>query len=84
MAHHKSALKRIQIAEKQRQRNRMYRSRLKTAMKKVFDAENKETAMAELNNACSVVDKLVKKGVIPKNRGANKKSRLMRFVNAMN
>jgi len=77
-------LKRIQIAEKQRQRNRVYQSKLKTAMKKVLDAENKETAMTELKNAYSVVDKLVKKGMIPKNRGANKKSRLMRFVNAMN
>jgi len=84
MAHHKSALKRIQIAEKQRQRNRMYLSKLKTAIKKVLDAENKETAMTELQNAYSVVDKLVKKGIVPKNRGANKKSRLMRFVNAMN
>ncbi len=84
MAHHKSALKRIQIAEKQRQINRTYHSKLKTAMKKVLDAENKDTAAAELNDAYSIVDKLVKKGIIPKNRGAHKKSRLMRFVNAMN
>lgn len=84
MAHHKSAKKRIKISEKQRLRNRMYKSRMKTAMKKVLMAENKEAAMEALKNAYSVIDKLVSKGIIPKNRGANKKARLMRHIHSMN
>ncbi|MCB0263195.1 MAG: 30S ribosomal protein S20 [Calditrichaeota bacterium] len=84
MAHHKSAIKRIQISEIREQRNRAYKSRMKSAMRSVLEAENKESATGALDNACGVIDKLAQKGIIPKNRAANKKSRLMRFVNAMN
>ncbi len=84
MAHHKSAIKRIKISEQQRERNRRYKSRMKSALKKVLEAKTKDDATAALNNAYSVVDKLVSKGIIPKNRAANKKSSLMRHINAMN
>jgi small subunit ribosomal protein S20 len=84
MAHHKSAKKRIQIAERNTLRNRMYKSRMKTAMRRVLEAENKDVALSALNGACSVIDKLAQKGIIPKNRAAHKKSRLMRFVQKMN
>lgn len=83
MAHHKSAIKRIRIAEKNRQRNRAYKSRLKTAIKRVREARSKEAAAQALVNAYSVIDKLVGKGIIHRNMAANKKSSLMRFVNAM-
>lgn len=83
MAHHKSAIKRIRISEKQRERNRAYKSRLKTAIKKVKEAKDKETAIAALSTAYSVIDKLVIKGILPKNTAANKKSRLTRHVQAM-
>lgn len=84
MAHHKSAIKRIRISEKQRERNRVYKSRLKTALKRVKEAENKEAAAAALTKAYSVIDKLVAKGILPKNTAANKKSRLTRYVQSMN
>ena len=83
MAHHKSAIKRIRISEKQRERNRHYKSRLKTALRKVKEAQNKEAAMEALTNAYSVIDKLVSKGIIHKNTAANKKSRLTKHVNAL-
>ncbi|RMI06545.1 MAG: 30S ribosomal protein S20 [Calditrichaeota bacterium] len=83
MAHHKSALKRIRQTEKRRLRNRMYKSRMKTAIRRVREAETKEAAMEALKQAYAVIDKLVSKGVIPRNRAANKKSRLTRFVNSM-
>ena len=83
MAHHKSAIKRIQVSERQNERNRMYKTKMKTAMKKVLNAQTKADAAAALNNAVSVVDKLVAKGIIAKNTAANRKSRLMRHVNAM-
>ena len=84
MAHHKSAIKRIKISEKQRERNRHYKSRLKTALRKVKEAQNKESANEALTDAYSVIDKLVSKGVLPKNTAANKKSRLTKYVNAIN
>lgn len=83
MAHHKSAIKRIRIAEKNRQRNRTYKSRLKTAIRRVREAQGKEAAAQALVNAYSVIDKLVGKGIIHPNMAANKKSSLTRFVNAM-
>jgi small subunit ribosomal protein S20 len=84
MAHHKSAIKRIKISEKQRERNRVYKSRLKTALKRVKDAKDKEAATAALTSAYSIIDKLVAKGILPKNTAANKKSRLTRYVHSMN
>ena len=83
MAHHKSAIKRIKISENRRERNRAYKTRLKTAIKKVKEAKDKETASAALSSAYSVIDKLVIKGILPKNTAANKKSRLTRHVQAM-
>ena len=81
MAHHKSALKRIKIAEQNRERNQVYRTRLKNAVRKVRSLEGQEGALEALVNAYSEIDKLVSKGIIPKNRAANKKSRLAKFVN---
>ncbi len=83
MAHHKSAKKRIQIAERQRIRNRSYKSRMKTAMKRVLEAESKDAAMEAVKKAYAIIDKLVSKGIIPRNTAANKKSRLMRHINSM-
>ncbi len=84
MAHHKSAIKRIKKSEQQREVNRAYRSRMRRAIKKALQATDKEQAAVAVREAYAVVDKLVIKGVIPKNQAANKKSRLMRHLNAMN
>jgi len=81
MAHHKSTIKRIKLSEKQRQRNITYRTMLKTAIRRVQEAKDKEEGATALVNAHSVIDKLAIKGIIPANRAANKKSRLSRFVN---
>ena len=81
MAHHKSALKRIKIAKRNRLRNRYYVSSMKSTIKKVLSIEKKEEAFGEYKKAASLIDKMVNRGIIHKNRGANKKSRLMRYVN---
>lgn len=83
MAHHKSALKRIKLIEKQTERNRTYKSRMRTALKSVLSTEDKEKATAQLPKAYAVIDKLVAKGILQKNTAANKKSRLARHVNAL-
>jgi small subunit ribosomal protein S20 len=81
MAHHQSALKRIRIAEKQRQINRTSKSKLRTLTKAVRSAESKEEAQEALNRVLPVLDKLAGKHLIHANKAANQKSRLTRFVN---
>jgi len=80
MAHHKSAKKRIKTSERRRLRNRVYVSRMKSTVKRVKASASKESALEDLNQAYSIIDKLVSKGIISKNAAANKKSRLTKYV----
>ncbi len=90
MANIKSAIKRVEIAERNRLRNKAYQSAVKTLTKKCMAAtisytaaptpENKEAAQAALSSAYSRIDKAVKRGVLHPNNGARKKSRLASFV----
>lgn len=82
----KSAIKRVQITERNRLRNKAYKSAVKTLMKKFFAAldkyaaERTESAKQEVEGlmsaAYSKIDKAVKRGVLHRNNGAHKKSRL--------
>ena len=83
MPQHASAEKRVRQSERRRVRNVANRSRMKTAIKKVNAAENKETATTELKTTASLLDKLAGKGLIHKNKAANLKSKLSRKVNSM-
>lgn len=83
MAHHKSALKRIQTNIRDAQRNKQYMSRLKTQIKKVRAAENKEQGEKLYRETSSYLDKLVNKGIIHRNKAANQKSKLAAFINKM-
>ncbi|MBL1210366.1 30S ribosomal protein S20 [Geminocystis sp. GBBB08] len=90
MANSKSALKRIEINERNRMRNKAYKSAVKTLMKKYFLAVEayasspSEEQLQSVNNAMSVayskIDKAVKTGVYHKNNGARKKARLARAL----
>ena len=81
MQRHKSVEKRNRTSQKANIVNRMGRSRIKTAIKKVLDAKDKENANEALKSAVSVLDKSVISGLIHRNKAANKKSTLHRFVN---
>lgn len=83
MPQHKSAKKRVRQSEKRRQINVMRRSRLKSAIKKVRSAEDKETAQNALTNAISLLDKMALKGIVHRNKAANLKSKLTRSINSM-
>ena len=86
MANNKSSKKRIQIAERNRLRNRSYKSALRTLMKRCFSAcqaysqqpgaESRASVQTSMNAAFSKIDKAVKVGVLHRNTGANQKSRL--------
>lgn len=90
MANNRSAKKRIQVAERNRLRNRSYKSALRTLMKRCLTAcsgygggegeVSREAIEQSLNAAFSKIDKAVKVGVLHKNGGAHKKSRLSAAV----
>ena len=92
MANNKSAKKRIQIAERNRLINKSYKSTVRTLTKKTLtfceiykknpNSENKDLVKSSLNKAFSLIDKAVKKNVLHKNNGANKKSRINKIVKA--
>ena len=90
VANNKSAKKRIQIAERNRLINKSYKSTVRTLTKKTLEncqkykkepnEENKVLVKTSLNKAFSLIDKAVKKNVLHKNNGANKKSKINNFV----
>ena len=90
MANNKSAKKRIQIAERNRLINKSYKSTVRTLTKKTLEncekykqepsEDNKTLVKTSLNKAFSLIDKAVKKNVLHKNNGANKKSRINKLV----
>ena len=90
MANNKSAKKRIQISERNRLINKSYKSTVKTLTKKTLEncekykkdpnEDNKNLVKTSLNSAFSLIDKAVKKKVLHKNTGANRKSKINNYV----
>ena len=90
MANNKSAKKRIQIAERNRLINKSYKSTVRTLTKKTIEncekfkknpnEDNENLVKISLNKAFSLIDKAVKKNVLHKNNGANRKSKINKFV----
>ena len=82
MANIKSSKKRIQISERNRLRNRLYKSTVKTMYKKSlssienYSENTKEDTLKLISITYSTIDKAVKKGVLHSNSGALKKSAL--------
>jgi small subunit ribosomal protein S20 len=83
MAHHKSALKRIRQAGKNRLYNRLKKKDMKKAIRSVREAESYEVAAENLKRVTKVLDKLAAKHIIHKNKAANQKSKLTKFVKKM-
>ena len=92
MANNKSAKKRILIAERNRLTNKAYKSTVKTLTKKTLENcekykkepndDNINLVKSSLSTAFSIIDKAVKKNVLHKNNGANKKSKIDKLVKA--
>lgn len=79
MASHASALKAHRQSLKNREHNRQFRSRLRTALKNVrsaIDGNDKAAAKTALREVVSLIDKLASKGVIHRNAASRYKSRL--------
>ncbi|MGO2139339.1 MAG: 30S ribosomal protein S20 [Leucobacter sp.] len=79
MANIKSQIKRIKTNAKATERNKAYKSELRTVIRKTREAVvagDKAAAESALKTATRKLDKAVSKGVIHKNQAANRKSKL--------
>lgn len=86
MANIKSQIKRIKTNLKAQERNKAYRSELKTVIRHTNEAVvagDKDKAVAALTLASKKLDKAVSKGVIHKNQAANRKSAIAKKVSAL-
>jgi small subunit ribosomal protein S20 len=87
VANHKSAEKRNRQAQVRRLRNRVNKTKMKTAVRKlneVVATGSVEEAKVVLQQATSVIAKTAGKGTIHKKTASRKISRLAKRVNAMN
>lgn len=92
MANTKSAIKRIRVAERNRLRNKAYKSAVKTLTKRYHEAlkiheadpseENSKLVQEKMSAAYSKIDKAVKRGVLHRNAGARRKSQLAKALKA--
>ncbi len=83
MANHKSAEKRTRQTKTRTLRNRMKRSESRTVIKALRNAianGNKEEANKLLPKAQGIIGKMITKGIIKKNNGARRTSRLAQQV----
>lgn len=82
----KSGIKRVEIAERNRQRNVAVKSEVKTRFKRAHEAvsNSEEQALTSelLKAAISTIDRAARKGIIHANTAARRKSRLVKTFNA--
>ena len=86
MANTKSAEKAARQAEKHRARNVALRSRMRSAMRKVNDAitkGNREEARKVYQAAVPMIDTLVNKHIVHRNKADRHKSRLAARIKAL-
>ncbi len=83
MANHKSALKRIRSNEAKRLRNKYQHKTTRNAVRDLRATTDKKEAEGRLVKVVSMLDKLAKNNVIHKNKAANLKSKLTKYVAAL-
>ena len=82
----KSAKKRVKVIETKTLQNKMFRTQLKTDIKKyeaAVAAGDAELAQATYKAATKKIDKAAARGIIHKNAAARKKSQFTKKLNAM-
>ncbi len=83
MANSPQARKRVRQAEKARRRNASQRSMVRTYIKRVqaaVAANESDQARQALTDAIPVIDRMVNKGIMHRNKAARHKSRLSKAV----
>ncbi|GBC92582.1 30S ribosomal protein S20 [bacterium HR15] len=84
MPNTKSAEKALRKSRERYLRNRSTKSAIKTytrRVKELAERGDREGALAALRRAISLIDKAVKRGILHRNAGARRKSRLMIALN---
>lgn len=69
--------------EKRQKRNKSKQSRVRTKIKKLRSLDDKEEAQELLNEIKGGLDRLAAKNIIHKNKAANKKSQLEKYVDSL-
>lgn len=75
----KSAKKRVRVSRTRNERNKAYKSSLRTLIKNALGAQESEKVSA-VRAAVQKIDQAVSKGIMHKNTAARKKSALVRKV----
>ena len=83
MANHKSSLKRIRQTVIRTARNKYYHKTTRNAIKALRGTTDKKEASEALPKVVAMLDKLVKRNIIHKNKAANLKSSLTKLVNGL-
>ena len=86
MANIKSQIKRVKTNRKATERNKAYKSELRTVVRRVREAVaagDADQAQRSLAIASKKLDKAVSKGVIHKNQARNRKSAISKLVNSL-
>jgi len=83
LATHKSVEKRLRKSKVERLQNRIFKTRIKTATKKVLSATDKESALKAVREATSILDRAAQKRAIHRNLASRRKSKLMKKANSI-
>jgi len=83
MANHLSAIKRIRQNETRRLRNKYHAKTMRNALQSFRALTDKKEAEGRMSSMTALIDKLVKRNIIHKNKAANLKSKMAKQVSAM-
>ncbi|MGM9847124.1 MAG: 30S ribosomal protein S20 [Muribaculaceae bacterium] len=83
MANHKSSEKRIRQTVSRRLRNRYYEKTARNAVRRLRAMTNAEEAKAAYVKVSALLDRLASKKTISKNKAANLKSKLAKYINKL-
>ena len=83
MANHKSSEKRIRQTVSHRLRNRYYEKTARNAVRRLRAMTNAEEAKAAYVKVSALLDRLASKKTISKNKAANLKSKLAKYINKL-
>lgn len=79
----KSAKKRLRQSRKRREHNKDVKSSIRTVTKRLLQTESQDDAEEMLRQATSMLDRAARRGILPKNAVARRKSRLSRYVSSL-
>ncbi len=79
----KSAKKRLRQSHKRREHNKDVKSSIRTVTKRLLQTESHDEADEMLRQATSMLDRAARRGILPKNAVARRKSRLTRYVSSL-